>query len=204
MIADEKIINIDIKSHRKSQSYCDLRRNSMGDIDPNLADRTPAKKHKKIKRKLTKLKNLLENRLKMLIVSRKSHEYLYSFYNKVYIFITVLLVVSASGSFIVDFLYEDKHQSSTTKGLYLFFEVISLILIGILTKTQITEKLHGHHKSLEMVEELIQDIEFFMAKDINSKKAYGENLELYQEKIKSYKNNETYVPVWIKKKYIDT
>lgn len=191
----------DIQHHKKSVDLTDVNLFIYSDNSPIM--RVPKRELRKNKtNKINKLKILLNKRLKMLIVSKKSHDYLYSFYNKLYMFITVMLVFSASGSFVVDFLYEDKHNSNTTKVLYLFFEVMSLILIGVLTKTPITEKLHGHDRCKYMVNELIQDIEFFIAKDINNRKTYNDNLSIYEEKIKSYKSNETYIPAWVKHKHI--
>lgn len=147
------------------------------------------------------LLRLLEKKKQSLQIAAKCHEYLHSRYNKIDKVIEYLGLTMLSISFILSMLY-GKQGDTTVNIPWTVTTGVTMILKGSNQVINYHELSVSHEKSYKLTRDLADDIEYVILKNNHTKKSLQQSLELYDERIKSFRKTEETIPLRIKQMFV--
>ncbi len=148
------------------------------------------------------LKSLLEKKRFSLEISARCHEYLaakYSFNDRVlnYTSLTLLGV-----SFILSTVWGEPKTGTSVNIPWAVTTGITMILKGYQDYSRFAASAKSNETDVVSATDLAEDIEYVLLKNNHTKRTLQSLIDSYDERIKSFRKNESLIPVDVKHKFI--
>lgn len=147
------------------------------------------------------LLRLLEKKKQSLQISSSCHEYLAHKYGKINKLIEYLGLTMLSLSFVLSLVF-GKQDDTTVNIPWTVTTGISMLLKGSKQVIDYHKIAISHERSHKLTLDLADDIEYVILKNNHTKKSLQQSLELYDERIKSFRKTEESIPIKIKQMFI--
>lgn len=136
---------------------------------------------------------LLSKKKQSLSIVAECHEYMQSVFHILDVGIYALMITMVATSFVASLVYEPAVS---------FFTGIATALIALKRYMQPAETAKSHEADFRTAADLCDDIEYLLLKNTHNDDNLKHIVDVYDERIRSFRKHETRIPIHIKKRFI--